>query len=136
MVEWLFLSVPRGCLRYVIVVFPDHTHLLFFIYDLADIEAVTTHDNKSTKAANTKRGALMFHHEILEKIEEVKKEDFMDKCHFCSFQGKVQILETLKDTILSQTDGNQGGNISNRCVFYGTRDQVVPCTSVLRSTKF
>ena len=30
MVERLFLAVPRGCLRLVIVVFPDHTHLLFF----------------------------------------------------------------------------------------------------------
>ena len=28
-VEWLFLALPWGCLRYVIVVFPDHTHLLF-----------------------------------------------------------------------------------------------------------
>ena len=28
-VERLFLAVPRGCLRFVIVVFPDHTHLLF-----------------------------------------------------------------------------------------------------------
>ena len=28
MVEWLFLAVPRGCLQFVIVVFPDHTHLL------------------------------------------------------------------------------------------------------------
>ena len=24
-----FLAVPRGCLQFVIVVFPDHTHLLF-----------------------------------------------------------------------------------------------------------
>ena len=31
MVERLFLAVPQGCLRFVIVVFPDHTHLLFFI---------------------------------------------------------------------------------------------------------
>ena len=31
MVKWLFLAVPWGCLRFVIVVFPDHTHLLFFI---------------------------------------------------------------------------------------------------------
>ena len=31
MVEQLFLAVPRGCLWFVIVVFPDHTHLLFFI---------------------------------------------------------------------------------------------------------
>ena len=26
MVVWLFLMVPWGCLRFVIVVFPDHTH--------------------------------------------------------------------------------------------------------------
>ena len=26
MVEWLFLAVPWGCLRFVIVVFPDLTH--------------------------------------------------------------------------------------------------------------
>ena len=30
-VVWLFLAVPRGCLQFVIVVFPDHTHLLFRI---------------------------------------------------------------------------------------------------------
>ena len=29
MVERLFLAVPRGCLQFVIVVFPNHTHLLF-----------------------------------------------------------------------------------------------------------
>ena len=29
MVERLFLGVPGGCLQFVIVVFPDHTHLLF-----------------------------------------------------------------------------------------------------------
>ena len=38
----LFLAVPQGCLRFVIVVFPDHTHLLFFInesynYKIIDI---------------------------------------------------------------------------------------------------
>ena len=32
MVERLFLAVPRGCLRFVIVVLPDHTHLLFCTY--------------------------------------------------------------------------------------------------------
>ena len=30
MVERLFLAVPQGCLQFMIVVFPDHTHLLFF----------------------------------------------------------------------------------------------------------
>ena len=31
MVEWLFIAVPCGCLWFVIVVFPDHTHLLFLV---------------------------------------------------------------------------------------------------------
>ena len=31
MVERLFLALPHGCLRFVIVFFPDHTHLLFFL---------------------------------------------------------------------------------------------------------
>ena len=31
MVEWLFLAVPWGCLRFVIVVFPDHIQLLFLL---------------------------------------------------------------------------------------------------------
>ena len=31
MVERLFLAVPRGCLQFVIVVFPNHTHLLFLM---------------------------------------------------------------------------------------------------------
>ena len=31
MVERLFFAVPQGCLRFVIVVIPDHTHLLFLV---------------------------------------------------------------------------------------------------------
>ena len=34
MVERLFLAVPRGCLQFVIVVFPDHTHLLFLFKNI------------------------------------------------------------------------------------------------------
>ena len=34
MVERLFLTVPRGCLQFVIVVFPDHTRLLFLVISL------------------------------------------------------------------------------------------------------
>ena len=30
-VVWLFLAMPRVCLQFVIVVFPDHTHLLFSV---------------------------------------------------------------------------------------------------------
>ena len=40
MVERLFLAVPRGCLRFVIVVFPDHTHLLFFMLPLSDNDQI------------------------------------------------------------------------------------------------
>ena len=35
MVERLFLAVPLGSLQFVIVVFPDHTHLLFFTHIVA-----------------------------------------------------------------------------------------------------
>ena len=31
-VERLFLAVPWGSLQFVIVVFPDHTHLLFLYF--------------------------------------------------------------------------------------------------------
>ena len=41
MVEWLFLAMPRGCLRFMIVVFPDHTHLLFFLTNLEHQELLT-----------------------------------------------------------------------------------------------
>ena len=42
MVELLFLAVTLGCLRFVIVVFPDHTHLLFLLFFLVP-ERVTLH---------------------------------------------------------------------------------------------
>ena len=32
MVERIFLPVPQGSLQFVIVVFPDHTHLLFLLF--------------------------------------------------------------------------------------------------------
>ena len=36
MVERHFHEVPQGCLQFVIVVFPDHTHLLFLICFLSN----------------------------------------------------------------------------------------------------
>ena len=44
MVERLFLAVSRGCLRFVIVVFPNHTHLLL----LKDYIAVSGIFQKAT----------------------------------------------------------------------------------------
>ena len=47
MVERLFLAVPRGCLKFVIVVFPDHTHLLFLMDILKhDINIYFTNEGK------------------------------------------------------------------------------------------
>ena len=39
MVEWLFLAVPWGCLRFVNLVFPDHAHLLFLINEKQAVAA-------------------------------------------------------------------------------------------------
>ena len=30
-VVWLFLTMPWVCLQFVIVVFPDHTHIFFYL---------------------------------------------------------------------------------------------------------
>ena len=45
MVERLFLAVPRGCLQFVIVVFPDHAHLLFFIFTHSKFMLLETVNN-------------------------------------------------------------------------------------------
>ena len=37
-VEWLFLAVPWGRLRFVIVVFPDHTHLLILMLVILGVQ--------------------------------------------------------------------------------------------------
>ena len=42
-VERLFLAVPQLCLQFVIVVFPDHTHLLFLLYSFYIVQ-VKDHD--------------------------------------------------------------------------------------------
>ena len=56
MVEWLFLAVPRGCLQFVIVVFPDYTHLLFLV--LSNLQILK----------NTLFSAVVSDHNILLKI--------------------------------------------------------------------
>ena len=42
MVERLFLVVPRGCLRFVFLVFPDHTLLLFLFVVICSTIAFLT----------------------------------------------------------------------------------------------
>ena len=46
MVERLFLAVPQDCLRFVIVVFPDHTHLLFFCALVLLADSTDTSDRR------------------------------------------------------------------------------------------
>ena len=48
MVERLFLAVPRGCLQFVIVVFPDHTHLLFLTFTFKLTRVETREDPNTT----------------------------------------------------------------------------------------
>ena len=42
MVVWLFLAVPWVCLQFVIVVFPNHIHLLFKSFHGATISSKDT----------------------------------------------------------------------------------------------
>ena len=42
----LFLAVPSVCLQFVIVVFPDHTHLLFLTNTEAPIETASANSAK------------------------------------------------------------------------------------------
>ena len=62
MVEWLFLVVPWDCLRLVIVVFPDHTHLLFIKLwprlHMPFTVGGTLNSNKQTNKQNKKK----YHH--------------------------------------------------------------------------
>ena len=59
MVERLFLAVPRGCLQFVIVVFPDHTHLLFLMY-LMNVSCRVTEQAESLSQLS-----LHFHQQLL-----------------------------------------------------------------------
>ena len=64
MVERLFLAVPRGCLQFVIVVFPDHSHLLFLQFAIGKItsQKLLTDANcapESAKYVSTSRTAHM-----------------------------------------------------------------------------
>ena len=52
MVERLFLAVPRDCLQFVIVVFPDHAHLLFFVPTL--LGTVNTYPILKNKISSVK----------------------------------------------------------------------------------
>ena len=60
MVERLFLAVPRGSLQFVIVVFPDHTHLLFLISN-------TVNSNQRTHLSSSPTYTIFPHKEFMFK---------------------------------------------------------------------
>ena len=53
-VVWLFLAVLWGCLQFVIVVFPDHTYLLFLFADLTSYDMYFKHTKSRTRSENVK----------------------------------------------------------------------------------
>ena len=58
MVERLFLAVTRGCLQFVIVVFPDHTHLLFLAIHAYIPELTVTLTKYYRNIVNTVNGII------------------------------------------------------------------------------
>ena len=75
MVERLFLAVPRGCLQFVIVVFPDHTHLLFFL------------------------SLCNFQHPILEKTRHI---NLLPLARINIHHGEVEVLSRMFLVIISK----------------------------------
>ena len=74
MVGRLFLAVPRGCLQFVIVVFPDHTHLLFLRSTSTWLHAADNHDFCSAVGCVFKRIKRNDR-----KVRSEKKEDLIGK---------------------------------------------------------
>ena len=55
MVERLFLAVPRGCLQFVIVVLPDHTHLTIFWLGLGFCSRISPWCSRSTRGNSSSK---------------------------------------------------------------------------------
>ena len=64
MVEWLFLVVPWGCLRFVMVVFHDHTHLLFLLC-LAQGQNAVTSVNLEPATPRLKSSTVLLHSQAI-----------------------------------------------------------------------
>ena len=81
--ERLFLAVPLGCLQFVIVVFSDHTHLLF-LFNLAVKNWLILYPGKLT-ITKLKQSCLSY---ILDETygqDQVQKWGFsIKKCAVCN----------------------------------------------------
>ena len=70
MVERLFLAVPRGSLQFVIVVFPDHTHLLF-LNSLGHQSAIFFAHAQLENSENKAHQETMLMNRLLDKWETI-----------------------------------------------------------------
>ena len=78
MVERLFLAVPRVCLQFVIVVFPDHTHLLFLGHsDHKCVPSSTKTATRGHSACLCKENAIVLELPIATSIGNILHKDFL-----------------------------------------------------------
>ena len=89
MVERLFLAVPQGCLRFVIVVFPDHTHLLFSMY-MCSLVSVNCSHLSSVKQLTIEIRIILCqysYHSLIMFIKSSKNKNKFGKINFldCNF---------------------------------------------------
>ena len=72
MVERLFLAVPQGGLQFVIVVFPDHTHLLFLLKFQIFFEVLKRH-SPSVLYISEATESLRYHIFALDSVVIIQK---------------------------------------------------------------
>ena len=74
MVERHFLAVPRGCLQFVIVVFPDHTHLLF-LFELK-FSGKTSEEKYAASLGTKAKQFFKYLRLLLEKMSKAQRFNF------------------------------------------------------------
>ena len=86
MVEQLFLAVPWGCLRFVIVVFPDHTHLLFLIdnHSFAP-QRRSCHPNQVVYSIVSEEAIFLLAVLVRTNLAGEYRTDFFQDVYFCHF---------------------------------------------------
>ena len=95
MVERLFLAVPRGCLQFVIVVFPDHTHLLFFtlyIHDSFTVAPYAVEYIVSYLQLRKAAGPKIIYNIFLKELKDVLSAPLCDRFNAFLSQDKVQSI--------------------------------------------
>ena len=103
MVERLFFAVPRGCLRFVIVVFPDHTHLLFSMY-MCSLVSVNCSHLSSVKQLTIEIHIVLCqysYHSLIMFIKSSKNKTKFGKINIldCNFLSSSYVNESHKSVV-------------------------------------